>query len=387
MKYCEQCGNTLKDSAKFCPSCGATVENDNQVAQRTCSKCGKPMDDSAIFCEACGARYNSAAPQANTLLNPITQSNSHSMKSSSYDYILEYLNKAASLEKSLYTQDTTIEEVEAHIDSLGRSVRYQVPQSPDRESIDADDFKGAVGLAALGAMGCFFIGIFAGWTWTHLKIVALVLFVGWLLLVGIAKACGNKDNNKQYEREMAHYSYLVAEDRKRVNAEKEEAKALSNILRQMQDKRDETDLVRKRFYAEDVIFPKYRNLITVCTFYEYFLSQRCFQLTGPGGAYNTYENEIRLDMICTKLDDVIEKLEQIKTNQSFLYDAIQESNQISQKLLAESIHQSKLLNQAVENTALAAHYSEINAKNSEACAWIGVANYLSIEDGKKKLNS
>lgn len=80
-------------------------------------------------------------------------------------------------------------------------------------------------------------------------------------------------------------------------------------------------------YSYNVIFAKYRDFVSVSTFYEYLCSGRCASLEGVNGAYNLYENEIRLNAIINKLDIVIESLDQIKANQFTIYSAIQQTNQ------------------------------------------------------------
>ena len=62
---------------------------------------------------------------------------------------------------------------------------------------------------------------------------------------------------------------------------------------------------------------------------------------------------------------------------------IQEGNCITERLVEESIRQSQVTECITENTALTAHYAEIAANNTEACAWIGVANHLAIREGRR----
>ncbi len=122
----------------------------------------------------------------------------------------------------------------------------------------------------------------------------------------------------------------------------------------------------------------------MCSLYEYFISGRFTELTGPDGAYNRYETEIRLDRIITKLDVIIHKLDAIKANQYMLFTALQEGNQLTKQLLDESVKQSQLAQKTVENTALAAHYSEVAASNAQACALIGVANHITLSEMARK---
>lgn len=85
----------------------------------------------------------------------------------------------------------------------------------------------------------------------------------------------------------------------------------------------------------DVIFPKYRNIIAVSSFYEYLLSGRCDKLEGAEGAYNIFESELRMNLIINKIDDVIKHLEKIEQHQYMLYSAIQENNKQVNQLSGE----------------------------------------------------
>lgn len=52
-KTCLKCGNTLEDTAKFCPKCGSEYG-----AVPTCVKCRLPLAPDARFCPNCGADQN-----------------------------------------------------------------------------------------------------------------------------------------------------------------------------------------------------------------------------------------------------------------------------------------------------------------------------------------
>lgn len=98
-------------------------------------------------------------------------------------------------------------------------------------------------------------------------------------------------------------------------------------------------------------------------FIEYLDSRRCSELEGPEGAYNIYENEARLNVIITKLDMVIERLDSIRENQYYLYETMSEINKKS-----DVIHRELL--KISDNTQMTAFYSEITASNTSALAMI-----------------
>lgn len=126
----------------------------------------------------------------------------------------------------------------------------------------------------------------------------------------------------------------------------------------------ETQEVLKNLYSADVIYPKYRNLPALTSIYEYLITGRCEELTGPHGAYNLYEDEVRKDMIISQMNQVIQNLEQIKANQYKLYEEVCRIRENTQAAVNElrAIH-----GYAVELTGLAsltAYYAGIAASNT-----------------------
>ena len=134
------------------------------------------------------------------------------------------------------------------------------------------------------------------------------------------------------------------------------------------DKWNETKSLLDRLYNMEIdnrliIYPKYRNIVPITMFIEYLDSRRCSELEGPEGAYNIYENEARLNVIITKLDMVIERLDSIRENQYYLYETMSEINKKS-----DVIHRELL--KISDNTQMTAFYSEITASNTSALAMI-----------------
>lgn len=128
----------------------------------------------------------------------------------------------------------------------------------------------------------------------------------------------------------------------------------------------ETEDVLKKMYSNNIIYPKYQNLVAVGMFCEYFDSGRCVTLEGHEGAYNIYENEIRQNIIISKLDDIIYKLDSIERNQYFVYQAIQNSNKTIKKISKELLSQ---IDRIEDNQYLNSYYSKVAARNTEFLAW------------------
>src|SRR5919198_863155 len=47
MAVCPSCASTVSETARFCPTCGASL-------QGTCPNCGSPVQATSRFCETCG---------------------------------------------------------------------------------------------------------------------------------------------------------------------------------------------------------------------------------------------------------------------------------------------------------------------------------------------
>lgn len=103
--------------------------------------------------------------------------------------------------------------------------------------------------------------------------------------------------------------------------------------------------------------------MAVSSFYEYLSSGRCTNLEGHEGAYNLFENELRLNIILVKLDDIIERLDDIRSNQYALYAAISKSNK-------NINHLRRSLSNMQNNMELTAYNSRITAQNTEFLKWI-----------------
>ena len=60
-KFCPDCGNQLKDGAKFCDKCGSGLaqnQTDTNGIVFMCSRCGTPIDNPYGICPSCGKSVN-----------------------------------------------------------------------------------------------------------------------------------------------------------------------------------------------------------------------------------------------------------------------------------------------------------------------------------------
>lgn len=131
------------------------------------------------------------------------------------------------------------------------------------------------------------------------------------------------------------------------------------------------------YYSKSIIFPKYRNLVTISSLYEYFVTGRCLTLgvsdSGHEGAYNIYERELCENRIIAQLDQVIKRLDQIIENQQMLYSAINECNETFKRIetnMKDSFE--KLQNSEDVNI----YNSKIIQQNTEYLAWLESTKWI-----------
>ena len=73
--------------------------------------------------------------------------------------------------------------------------------------------------------------------------------------------------------------------------------AINHSLSQQKLASEHSKKCLKDLYAKNLIHPNYRNWVAVATLYEYIDVGRCYELKGPNGAYNLYEQELLLNKI------------------------------------------------------------------------------------------
>lgn len=288
----------------------------------------------------------------------------------------EYLKYAVELEKTVYVQEHTIQQLDSKINSLCVRRGIGIPKKRELGS--------RRGTSAL-YLGNAFVGIGIG--------VLLLLVGNGCLLVQIASSLpflfgiimliaglsvllkARKDKQRlldEYESKMIDAARMKQLEDERIEREKTIQENLSVQRMELYDKYTESKSVLGRLYDLDIIFPKYRNLVAICSFYEYFVTGRCSVLEGHEGAYNIYENEIRLNAIIARLDDVIAHLEQIEQNQYMLYSAIVEGNQKIDKLVTLSEEIASKLDYISEQSAITAQNSAWAAQEANTIKWLEI---------------
>ena len=317
-------------------------------------------------------------------------------KELSHNEMTQYLKTLMELEVSVYTQEKILEEAEESIYKPSKrkvekeEVRVRYPSKPDKEYVN-NDHKIVLGIG----IGCVGIALILSIMSAAPYLQAFLYLVGAVALAlsptgfKAEKSAQEKylaDLNK-YEKEIAetkakHEALIAAAEkdyrRRLEEAEEDYARQLQDyqtvlpMIEQMRNELDATETVLHDMYSLDILYLKYRDLIAVSSFYEYFATERVSKLTGSNGAYNLYEQELRMDLVINKLDVIITELDDIKANQYALYRELKTAND-TLETISESLTELVESSHKVEKMAsITAYYSQVAAQNTEALKYLAL---------------
>jgi len=134
----------------------------------------------------------------------------------------------------------------------------------------------------------------------------------------------------------------------------------------------------------ELVYPKYLSMVPLTTMLEYFVTGRCLSLSGPDGAYNLYESEMRANIVIAQLDKIIDSLESIKEHQYLTYTVLRDVQNTVEELndkmtlatvsmisSAVSLSEIRATTEAIAYTsAVSAYYSKMNAELTNAMGYL-----------------
>lgn len=276
----------------------------------------------------------------------------------------QYLAYATEMEKAKYTMNRAIRGMNYKINELGK--KEYVP-SPEYRTVSFD-FGEMLSILA-GEAVLYFVAMiiidvvvwlhnkvyFSVWNATIPKVVVLgIMLALFILYLAFSISGYNDDKRENWNRECEYKQKLKRADQIQLS---KEAQRRSLIAQRdlLQRQCNSTDSSLRKFYDAGNWHQKFRNLAAVATMHEYLETKRCLQLEGPGGAIDYYYGKLALGEIVGRLDDIIDKLEDIRHSQFELYSAIKEGNRKSDQLYQSALR--------TEN------YARISSENNEITAY------------------
>lgn len=313
----------------------------------------------------------------------------------STEQLCDYLKRIFELETKLYALKSFRNDLNSEISDL-RSYRVQPRLTRKyidysvRESMDNIVRCLIAGVMYGPAFGFFggVVAVFLGFKPpVYLPLLKTIFIYGPLtgLIIGsligyIAGVLQNKKErnemlkeNQEIDEKNAIIDRTNREEReksdRKIKIIEEEVYILNNKIKEVED-------VLEKYYNKNIIYPKYRYFVAIASFYEYLSSRRCDMLEGHEGAYNIFENEMRQNIIISKLDDVIRQLDNIQKNQYMLYAAIKEQNSKICGLVG-SMNKCVSTMERVENSnEIIAYNSQVSTDCLEYFKWIDMMDAL-----------
>lgn len=285
-----------------------------------------------------------------------------------------YTARAVELESAIYTQKKLMEEHQKVIrkerPAAPRTPNLQHPVKPIKPNTP-DTKSGGIDLIIVGCLVCVgCIGMMAAVPALGIfMIIACAIGFGSILSGRSRDSENARKANEQYERDLQEYNQKLAQYQSNYQKAYEHYSTMMEKYNVRVDEYDQkgTQITQKHydvlasletalqeFYDQNVIFPKYRNMVAITTINEYLMSGRCYELEGPNGAYNLYEMELRQNIIIGQLSSIISSLEQIRNNQFSLYKELVQANTTVKEILYE-------VHGVNENTRLTAYFAGVTA--------------------------
>lgn len=287
--------------------------------------------------------------------------------------LIRYFEDAIALETEIVTQKNLVSQFEAMSENkkpvlVERKVQVE---KPDTERLD-DEMNVALIFIAFTTVSALFIqflvfGMAADTDF--IPLISMVIIDGIILAIYLPK---KRELEKEYSEQMDKYNedYNLCQEENE-NRREEFAynqkcwkDSCTKMRATLEKPLKETKENLERVYSKNIIYPKYRNLPALTSIYEYYVTGRCEELSGPYGAYNLYEDEVRKDKIISQLNTVIANLEQIKQNQYKLYEQVCQIQSNTNRMVRELNAIKGYVIELTNLTALNTYYNGVTALNT-----------------------
>lgn len=293
----------------------------------------------------------------------------------------EYLGKVYYLERSLYEQNSSLNRLYQRLNEMEREKNKPIRTEPTHDA-NGDYVTSAMAYGFMGGIGSvifMFVAAIAKWWKFNSFFGPLISFfligaVVGAIYGGVAESKSVAESEERNNKILEYNRQLYEQNNRRVQQINWQMDSIRREIRIMEQNRNETVRVSNCYYDKNIIYPKYRGLIPVASIYDYFKSGCCDCLTGHEGAYNKFDNELRMNLIISKLDDVLYKLDQIRNSQYMLYDAINYATQNSERLTNTVNMLANNMQSIAENQEVIAYNSRIAASNTEFLTWLEILN-------------
>ena len=309
----------------------------------------------------------------------------------------EQLKKGISIlydmELNNYLMTRSIQGLEYEISHLGKRKEFVKPEREydNRSAIDTGESVLLPCILIFGILGVI-IGFIWGTSWTDIDFFAffcaiigaaimggIFAFIGMIVAVIVAAIKGKMeidDNNERlsekYVQNERIYNMNLRLDQERVENELQEKDLLIAQRNALITRRKVARAKLMFFYDKVGIDKNFSNLLPIAYMYEFMRLHISDKLEGADGLYYLVSRELKVDKMYLKLEEISSKFDTIIDNQHRLYDELSSLNLRCEKLIENTCmaaeiaaENNSLLQEAVENTEIAAYNTERIARENE----------------------
>jgi len=321
----------------------------------------------------------------------------------------EYLGHVLEAEKSVLVLAAVVEEQKDHLSDLVRGQQRSVSDEWHYERIKfslGDVVPKTLGVAGIGAGVGFIVAwiraVIAADEYADGGIVRFVLTLwhlltrffstfihGWPtigifagigaglgLVIGLVMEIMAVSGQDAYEAKLREeHAKALVEDRARVSEVQQAQRSVKSFLENTQQTLSKTRALLTGLYGMNLLHPSYRNIVAVASFYQYVDTGICNTLEGPDGAYKLFMQESWFKTLTSKLDCILDSLEDIKANQYVLLDAIKSTNRQIKRLTQVAEVTMDYAGATAQNSRIIAYNTHVSAVNTGALMWMKVLGY------------
>lgn len=223
----------------------------------------------------------------------------------------------------------------------------------------------------------FIGGMFAG------NIIGLV--IGIFIAAAMARQA-REETEAEYSQALAQYESAVEAEKNRIAEELERIE--NDPIRFYWERQIEsaewelrsTQELRSDLYAVDIVDPKYRDLVMICSLYDILSSGCCTALSGQGGAYELLASEIRAGRVCPNIDIILRQPDTVRVRQQTVCSLLEEADRQLEvisaslehidRMLADVRHDAAAVNRKADelwtDSALNAYYNQCAEADNKA---------------------
>lgn len=301
----------------------------------------------------------------------------------------DYLEQVRLLETDIYTMEESIHSLRALRRGMPEyrlpASKPVVPKKPDDPVLELPTKKGTVAGAFAITLATNAVGTIPYLIYRSKKAKRLQAEYDATIIQNQIK---HDQALKEYEAQLSAYESQCSAYEQNYNAEKQKNELFNNNLElQITSLQSHLDLSRsalEQLYSLDIVYKKYRSLIAITMFCEYFDSGLRTELEGTTGMYDLYEQQLmgrliinelstvnhNLKTISFQLGTLSRQLTSIQRNQQMLYEEVAKANTIAssikystERLLDNS---EQLLNTSSKHLSAIQSATEMTAFQAEA---------------------